>query len=935
MRCWKCKSDMPEGLKYCGNCGVHMNRAVHMFQWLFSKKGLPVLIVILALLIGCAAWYIIPKIRIPVIEIDLDMGWYTPDERNIVYEDDNKSFGYVNNMILVFFTKDATDEQITEVINSVDGTVMGVMPGVRQYQIQVAAQTAEELEALRKQLMEFEVVKNAVIDYVTTVEGETASTPNDPWNDYPGIGYSPSWDESSPGGTNWWVEATKLLSAWGYQDSFQHINVGIVDNGYDTTHEDLEMVILNPDVANSEDHGTHVAGIMGATADNGVGITGVLKNTTLYCVDCYATDAQDAQRIPVSSLLAGIDLCIMNDCRVVNMSSGLIYDYAAGSAQGVEKTAREAITYLIMMIDAYDKDFIVVQSAGNGDNDHKAVDACRYNGWFASITPELVQTVLDEMHLDGVKLEKDITVDDVMSSLMVVAAVDISRVEGTYQLSTFSNYGETITVCAPGVDILSTVPTGNNYAYFNGTSMASPLAAAITAMVWSVDPEMSGDQVKEIVVSTASTEVLSRASADNGTYYMVDALAAVEKALQVAAEKPTEPSEPTDPSGPVQTGNPDKLMPFFDRYVGKDNYKMLNSSLITDVAGTEYYWDIGEVSSDGVAYVDSYLDLILDDTYQFELIQEKNGEYYYTYTGTGDVAPLHLHEGMSEEVENCYLWIKLVPDGDTVRFERWCSANFDFVEVLPEQNQDSAMKKVTISEYDADVLTNVFEIFYSYQGYIIEIKNTVYNADGSVSAEEIKAFLHDNQDRLIRYTDTAAVEEHQYSYDDNGRLLKETVTGMNQWETIYSYDASGEASGYCTTYSDRTETLSYDRVSENQTNVTRTTEYFSGKETEVQNLTWYYGDDGLIEKFTYDTDSSTVSVSVDRSFETFVLRTYDIIGGYNTYLDIDMNLGDYYTDTFWSLHLQSCNISCASGVIEHIREQDTNRRFIFEYTELN
>lgn len=42
MVCWKCKSEMPEGLKYCGNCGVHMNRAVWFVQWLFSKKGLPV-----------------------------------------------------------------------------------------------------------------------------------------------------------------------------------------------------------------------------------------------------------------------------------------------------------------------------------------------------------------------------------------------------------------------------------------------------------------------------------------------------------------------------------------------------------------------------------------------------------------------------------------------------------------------------------------------------------------------------------------------------------------------------------------------------------------------------------------------------------------------------------------------------------------------------
>lgn len=73
MRCWKCKQDMPEGLKYCGNCGVHMNRMVHTMQWLFSKKGLPVLIVLLALLIGAAVWAVLSFVDFPQPEPQLDL----------------------------------------------------------------------------------------------------------------------------------------------------------------------------------------------------------------------------------------------------------------------------------------------------------------------------------------------------------------------------------------------------------------------------------------------------------------------------------------------------------------------------------------------------------------------------------------------------------------------------------------------------------------------------------------------------------------------------------------------------------------------------------------------------------------------------------------------------------------------------------------------
>ena len=73
MRCWKCKQDMPEGLKYCGNCGVHMNRMVHTMQWLFSKKGLPVLIVLLALLIGAAIWAVLSFVDFPQPDLDIDL----------------------------------------------------------------------------------------------------------------------------------------------------------------------------------------------------------------------------------------------------------------------------------------------------------------------------------------------------------------------------------------------------------------------------------------------------------------------------------------------------------------------------------------------------------------------------------------------------------------------------------------------------------------------------------------------------------------------------------------------------------------------------------------------------------------------------------------------------------------------------------------------
>lgn len=76
-----------------------------------------------------------------------------------------------------------------------------------------------------------------------------------------------------------------------------------------------------------------------------------------------------------------------------------------------------------------------------------------------------------------------------------------------YSYAAFSNYGDRVDVVAPGVNIYSTVPGSNYEGGWRYASMAAPHVSGVAAMLYSVNPGLSGDQVKEIIANTADTSV--------------------------------------------------------------------------------------------------------------------------------------------------------------------------------------------------------------------------------------------------------------------------------------------------------------------------------------------------------------------------------------------------------------------------------------------
>jgi hypothetical protein len=587
--CGYCGAKMPDNAKVCGACGkplsrkpqspAEQNAAASLHSPCETaaenpKKGFPqkkrhyecasrekrhlwkgiCILLLLALAAGAAALVLtytgladIPVARKllavsgletkPVFTAQEMRECYVPDAENIVYANKEETYGYVNNVVLLFADRSMTEDRLQKLVQSIDGTLVGRIREVNQYQIQVDARDKAELDDLCELLMENEDVLYAMTDSVVSLSPQELQVPNDPWKDtFQGMG-GVDWDEDDPDGLNWWLEATRVVSAWQYDDAFSRINVGIMDSGFDTNHEDLNIHVLNPEQNDPHNHGTHVAGIIGATINNGKGISGILNHAELYGVDVVPTRQQKKANIAMTSWADGLAECLDNSCRVVNMSLVTPYSNAEDTKQEAREKAREAVIYLSFFLGNRqddDQDFIIVQAAGNGNSFEIGVDAKEYGGYFATIDDALIQSVFEEFKERGKQFTNPFTPQDIRDCYMVVGAVDTDLRNGTYHLATFSNYGDNITICAPGVDIFSTVVSGGmdgNYDKYYGTSMAAPIVSGIAAMTWSVNPSMSAGEVQKILRDTAIPVQRGLRMDTRTEYGMVDAKAAVEAAI--------------------------------------------------------------------------------------------------------------------------------------------------------------------------------------------------------------------------------------------------------------------------------------------------------------------------------------------------------------------------------------------------------------------
>ena len=234
----------------------------------------------------------------------------------------------------------------------------------------------------------------------------------------------------------------------------------LMDTGYGNGNPDSRF--------DDEDHGTHVAGIIAAERNNGLGVDGVANNVEIMSVRAVPNGDEYDKDVALA-----IRYAVDNGASIINCSFGKSFSPNA-------EWVYDAIKY------AASKDVLIVHAAGNDGADLDKPENPNYPNDQVNNGPEIADNVITVGSLDSKY--------------------------GSEMISSFSNYGKiNVDIFAPGGRIYSTL-TSNEYDFQGGTSMAAPAVSGIAALIRSYYPKLSAAQVKKIIMtsglSTKSTVVL-------------------------------------------------------------------------------------------------------------------------------------------------------------------------------------------------------------------------------------------------------------------------------------------------------------------------------------------------------------------------------------------------------------------------------------------
>jgi len=360
----------------------------------------------------------------------------------------------IEGQVVVKFKSQYSTAQIAEHLKIYNASIVKQIQGINYTVVKVPA---GQENALLEKLKNDPYIENALPDYTN----HTTYVPNDtnftfqyglhntgqtilnvPGKAKADINVEPAWDVSKGNG----------------------VKVAILDSGIDQNHPELANKVvltkvfatsaIDPNVQDHNGHGTHVAGIIAATTNNGQGVAGTCPDCQLMIGKVVTNDSNGNATGSTSDIVSGITWAADNGAKVINLS---LRTTTSGSAP----LYQQGIDY------ANSKGVVVVVAAGN--------DASNAQVWPAANT----------------------------------GVVSVAATDNQDQMASFSNYGTFVKVAAPGVNILSTLPTTTNakkilnYGYLSGTSMASPMVAGVIGLLWASPYGTSNTAVINRLYATA------------------------------------------------------------------------------------------------------------------------------------------------------------------------------------------------------------------------------------------------------------------------------------------------------------------------------------------------------------------------------------------------------------------------------------------------
>lgn len=374
----------------------------------------------------------------------------------------------------------------------------------------------------------------------------------------------------------WYLDKIDVSGAWNLIDSVgtkPKVRVAVLDGAGDITHADLRQnvntslcrdtsygIVSAYPTYGFDAHGTHVGGIIAGTANNYLGIAGVASGSNNQVTELMSVNVFKGEYAYTDGIVAGLQWASQSNARVVNLSLGSYY------SDSLQQTAINNVV---------SKGTVVVCAAGNDNTSRSS-----YPG-------------------------------DYPSTINVIATTDYTNSYSNCKAS-FSDYGATKDISAPGVNILSTIPNGR-YAFMDGTSMASPVVAGVAAMMLYANPSLSPSQVRGILEETATDLYTTGFDIYTG-WGNVNAKRAVEASM---GTEPL-PSVPSTVKASSTTYNSAKV--WWSQVADAEGYLLYRST-----SKTSGYQSIAKITSGStVTYTDKTL--IPCQTYYYKVVTYKGNQ---------------------------------------------------------------------------------------------------------------------------------------------------------------------------------------------------------------------------------------------------------------------------------------------------------------------